>query len=67
MNDYLTEILTCLCLDTHIQPHFSALFVLSAQTTFQILSLPLGGRIMRLHSQIERQTWMKMIGTDNFA
>jgi len=22
---------------------------------------------MQLHSQIDRQTWMKMIGTDNFA
>lgn len=66
MNDYLSEILTFICLDTHTNTLLSFICAL-CPTTCQTLSLPLGGHIMQLHFQTERQTWMKMIGTDNFA
>lgn len=51
----------------HTNTQFSALMCALSPTTCQILSLPLGGHIMQLHSQIEREAWMKMIRTDNFA
>lgn len=51
----------------HTNTQFSALMCALSLTTCQILSLPLGGHIMQPRSQIEREAWMKMIRTDNFA